>query len=540
MSDCRKGTGLQATGEKKLNKIVVKLKLHNFRRFREFSVDFNDEMNLLIGDNESGKSSILQALDLVMSGSRSKVDTLSLESLMNIDIISEYLAGTKAFEDLPVMWAEVYLNEQNNPDLNGKNHSEGIGCRDGLKLLCEPMDEYGNEIADILKETEPNFPFEYYSIKFKTFSGESYTGYRRFMKHLLLDGSQINNEYATREYVKKMYRANVDDREKNKHQNEYRKHKSQFRNNVLSHLNDRLNSYKFSVATNTKSNLESDLTITEDDISIENKGKGRQCFIKTEFALQRNSTGNPLNVLLLEEPENHLSHTNMKKLVSMIAGAEDKQLIVATHNSLICTRLDLSKAIMLNSSGDKPATLDGVPKDTAGFFVKAPDNNILEFILSEKVILVEGDAEYILMEVLYEKVAGNQLDGADVHVISVGGTSFKRYLDLAKLLKIKTAVIRDNDGDYHKNCVENYKDYSSENVKVFFENDNNLKTFEVCMYEKNKAVCDDQFTTGHIKSQPQDYMLNNKAEAALRLLENKSEELTAPEYIRNAIKWISG
>lgn len=531
---------MQATGEKKLNKIVVKLKLHNFRRFREFSVDFNDEMNLLIGDNESGKSSILQALDLVMSGSRSKVDTLSLESLMNIDIISEYLAGTKAFEDLPVMWAEVYLNEQNNPDLNGKNHSEGIDCRDGLKLLCEPMDEYGNEIADILKETEPNFPFEYYSIKFKTFSGESYTGYRRFMKHLLLDGSQINNEYATREYVKKMYRANVDDREKNKHQNEYRKHKSQFRNNVLSHLNDRLNSYKFSVATNTKSNLESDLTITEDDISIENKGKGRQCFIKTEFALQRNSTGNPLNVLLLEEPENHLSHTNMKKLVSMIAGAEDKQLIVATHNSLICTRLDLSKAIMLNSSGDKPATLDGVPKDTAGFFVKAPDNNILEFILSEKVILVEGDAEYILMEVLYEKVAGNQLDGADVHVISVGGTSFKRYLDLSKLLKIKTAVIRDNDGDYHKNCVENYKDYSSENVKVFFENDNNLKTFEVCMYEKNKAVCDDQFTTGHIKSQPQDYMLNNKAEAALRLLENKSEELTAPEYIRNAIKWISG
>jgi len=526
--------------EKKLNKIVAKLKLHNFRRFREFSVDFNDEMNLLIGDNESGKSSILQALDLVMSGSRSKVDTLSLESLMNIDIISEYLAGTKAFEDLPVMWAEVYLNEQNNPDLNGKNHSEGIDCRDGLKLLCEPMDEYGNEIADILKEAEPNFPFEYYSIKFKTFSGESYTGYRRFMKHLLLDGSQINNEYATREYVKKMYRANVDDREKNKHQNEYRKHKSQFRNNVLSHLNDRLNSYKFSVATNTKSNLETDLMITEDDISIENKGKGRQCFIKTEFALQRSSTGNPLNVLLLEEPENHLSHTNMKKLVSMIAGAEDKQLIVATHNSLICTRLDLRKAIMLNSSGDKPATLDGVSKDTAGFFVKAPDNNILEFILSKKVILVEGDAEYILMEALYEKVAGNELYSADVHVISVGGTSFKRYLDLAKLLNIKTAVIRDNDGNYQKNCVENYKDYSSDDIKVFFESDNKLKTFEICMYEKNKAMCDNQFTTGHIKLPPQDYMLNNKAEAALRLLENKSAELIAPEYIRNAIKWISG
>ena len=83
-----------------MNKVITKLKLHNFRRFLEFGVDFNDEMSLLIGDNESGKSSILQALDLVMSGSRSKVETLGLESLMNTNIISKFLAGTKAFEEL--------------------------------------------------------------------------------------------------------------------------------------------------------------------------------------------------------------------------------------------------------------------------------------------------------------------------------------------------------------------------------------------------------------------------------------------------------
>ena len=35
-------------------------------------------------------------------------------------------------------------------------------------------------------------------------------------------------------------------------------------------------------------------------------------------------------------------------------------------------------------------------------FIKAPDNNILEFILSKKVILVEGDAEYILAEALFK------------------------------------------------------------------------------------------------------------------------------------------
>ncbi|GJL79973.1 MAG: ATP-dependent endonuclease [Nitrospinaceae bacterium] len=472
-----------------------------------------------------------------MSGSRSKVETLGLENLINTDTVNEFLASNKSYKDLPVMWVEVYLNEQNNPDLNGRNNTKKLDI-DGLKLICEPIDDYGKEIEDILKEEEPNFPFDYYSIKFKTFSDEPYTGYRRFIKHLLLDGSQINNEYATREYVKEMYRAKVKAKEKNKHQHEYRSHKIKFRDNVLFDLNDQLQSYKFSVATNTKSNLETDLTIIEEDIPIENKGKGRQCFIKTEFALQRSSAINPLDVLLLEEPENHLSHTNMKNLVNMIAEAKDKQVIVTTHNSLICTRLDLRKAIMLNSSGGKSATLGQLSKRTASFFIKAPDNNVLEFILSEKVILVEGDAEYILMEALFKNTTGKELDSSNFHVISVGGTSFKRYLELGKLLNIKTAVIRDNDGDFQKNCVDRYKEYDSENVKVFSESDDTLKTFEICMYKKNKIVCDKLFATKDIKSSPQEFMLNNKAEAAFRLLESDSAELIAPEYIRNAIEWI--
>jgi len=41
-----------------------------------------------------------------------------------------------------------------------------------------------------------------------------------------------------------------------------------------------------------------------------------------------------------------------------------------------------------------------------------------------------------------------------VHVISVDGTSFKRYFDLAKILKIRVAAIRDNDGAYLKTCVD--------------------------------------------------------------------------------------
>lgn len=517
-------------------KSIEKIKLKNFKRFQEFTVGFDEKINLLIGDNEAGKSSILSAIDIVLSGSRSKIETYGLDSLFNLTVIQDFLNSDKKYENLPKLFIEVYLNEQNNPDLNGKINSDEIVC-DGLRLICEPNDDLSKEIKDILKQEEANFPFEYYSINFRTFSGENYTGYRKFLKHILIDNTQISNEYATRQYVSSMYQSTVVDAEKNKHQNEYRKHKQNFRDIVLKDLNDRVSDYSFSIKTNSKSNLETDLTISENEIEIENKGKGRQCFIKTEFALKKNETD--LDVVLIEEPENHLSHINMKKLIQRIASSENKQLLIATHNNLISTRLDLRKSILLNSNSSTPVLLNDLTEETAKFFIKAPDNNILEFILSEKVILVEGDAEYILMETFFNNETGEKVENSNIHIISVGGTSFKRYLEISKILKIRTAVIRDNDKDYQVNCIDNYSDYVDDNIKVLADANNNRYTFEIAIYQDNTEICDELFSAGRRTLSVQAYMLKNKADVAFELLDKKSNEIIPPEYIKEAIQWIN-
>ena len=293
-------------------KVIEKIKLKNFGRFKDISIRFHNNLNLLIGENEAGKSTILNAIDFVLSGSRSKVENYGIDHLFNTDTIEKFLKSEKKYEDLPILYAELYLNDQGNKDLEGKYNSEDIYTH-GLLLSCEPREDLSKEIKDILSQGDDNFPFEYYSITFKTFSGDSYTGYRKFMQHLLLDNTQINNEYATKSYIKKLYSNSVKDSEKNKHQNEYRKYKESFRENVLTDLNDRIDDYSFSIKTSSKANLETDLTIREGNIEIDNKGKGRQCFIKTDFALQKNE--NELDIILLEEPENHLSHINMKKLI---------------------------------------------------------------------------------------------------------------------------------------------------------------------------------------------------------------------------------
>lgn len=517
---------------------IRRLVLRNFKRFKTLELEFDSELNILVGGNEAGKSSVLQALDIVLSASRSKVEALGLETLFNAECIADFLGGERKIADLPELLVEVYLDGiDGHHDLDGRNNSKNADHL-GIKMVCKPVDEYTREIQAILAERHESFPFEYYGVHFLTFTDEHIFPYKKPLKHLLIDSSQINNEYATREYTRSMYAAHATVVQRNLHGFEYRKAKSKFKDDVFKAMNDALDPYKFDVRTSPKASVETDIILTEGDIPIDSKGKGRQCFIKTEFALRNRE--HALDVLLLEEPENHLSHVHMHKLIERIRTSVKKQLFMATHSSFIATRLNLKKVLILSEENpSRPASLKDLSQGTADFFMKAPDNNVLELALCKKTILVEGDAEFILMDTLYKNSAnGASTDADGIHVISVDGTSFKRYLELAKLLGIKVAAIRDNDGDYQANCVANYADYTSASIQVFADANDARYTFEVCMYQDNKVICDGQFAAGRKKLTVEDYMLKNKTDVAFQLLEKKGAELVAPGYIQQAVAWI--
>lgn len=517
-------------------KLINKLKLKNFKKFEFFEIEFDDEINLIIGDNEAGKSTILSAIDLVLSGSRHKIEAIGLENMFNEKVINDYLNSSRNYTKLPELHIEVYLNEQNNDKTSGRNNSDKIEC-DGLRLRITPNDDYSKNIIDILKDPNCVFPFEFYTISFSTFSDNSYNSFAKYLKHIFIDNSAVNSEYAMKEYVKDIYNSSISDAiEKHKHHYEYRNHKESFKNNALKDLNSRVGNYTFSLKNNSKSNLDNDLTIYENNISIDNKGKGKQAIIKTELALNRNIKD--LDILLIEEPENHLSHTNTRRLIEKIKSTTNKQIFLTTHSNLISTRLDLRKSILINSTDNKAIKLSNLPEKTAIFFIKAPDNNILEFILSNKNILVEGDAEFLLIDKFSQIELGQNLHNLNINVLSVDGTSFSHYLEISKLLNIRTCVITDNDKHNESEMYEKFKVYKLDNISVFYDKDPNRSTFEICMYQDNITLCDTLFKTPRRKLPIQEYMLKNKTDTAYALLKDNSI-ITIPSYIEDALKWIN-
>lgn len=519
---------------------IKKIKLHNFRRFRDLTIEFKSGRNILVGDNESGKSSILQAIDLTARGGRHRVEDLGLESLFNTSCIREFLGGDKKVENLPDMWVELYLDGISLEELDGKNNSDSVAAC-GLRMAVEPNFSAGEDIKTILCSDEPTFPFEFYDITFNTFSGASYSGYNKKFKTIFLDNSTIGSEYALNEYISAIYGTTLSPIEQQMIKYQYVGAKEAFKKKFLSSFDSKLEEgYTFSVKNTGKNSLETDLTLEKDGVDIANKGTGIQCFIKTQMALKR--VGDGFDAILIEEPENHLSHLNMRKLLTEIEKKKNGQLFIATHSDLISTRLGLRNCILMNSECEEVTRLDFVTPETASFFMKAPDNNMLQFVMAKKVVLVEGDAEFILMDAFCKKILGVTLDDKGIDVIAVDGKCFKRYLELAKHLKMRVAVLTDNDRDYNTHITEPYDGYMNDefpNIKVFSDNDKERYTFEVAVYDDNSIICDHLFSDGRKTLSVLEYMLANKADVAFRLASEKGKELAVPQYIKNALEWVN-
>ena len=82
-----------------------------------------------------------------------------------------------------------------------------------------------------------------------------------------------------------MYEATVEQPVRYSLMNEYRQQKSAFRDTQLNVINDDLEGYDFAIRSGSKFNLETDLTLTEEGIPIENRGYNEGYFILHDIAL---------------------------------------------------------------------------------------------------------------------------------------------------------------------------------------------------------------------------------------------------------------
>ena len=288
--------------------------------------------------------------------------------------------------------------------------------------------------------------------------------------------------------------------------------------------------------------LETILSVYEDSIALENRGSGMESLIKTEIALDK---ANGLNVILMEEPENHLSFTTLRKMLQKISDQQNNsQIIIATHNNMIASRLNLKNVLWISEDGVK--SLEGMESDVAEFFVRADNNAFLQLLLSKKVFLVEGATEFLLLPMFYKQISGHSIEEDEISIISCNGISYSRYLNIAKSTGKKIAVITDNDKKAE--LINAATDFNRMNTlqHIFMGASVEEWTWEVCIYKENKDALDEMIAVqkgAEYKFHGKDYgavlgkMLNNKVDVAYQML-TSNITFKAPQYIKDAIEWI--
>lgn len=542
-----------------IKKIIIK----NFKCFKDFSFELNKHMNILVGDNNEGKSTILEAIHLCLTGIfRGKYLRNNLtQDIFNNEIVNNYIEDVKINKHvtLPEMLIELYF-EDADPILNGMENSQNKN--EACISLCVKFDTRYQEEYQILKEKEEivTLPIEYYKIDWKNSADKDITARTIPIKSILIDTSDANIRNGSDNCIARIVKDKLEEKEIIDISQAYRKIRDIFiKDSTIKSINTRLseeshfldNTIEIDVEMLNRNDWEKAIITKINEIPFDYIGKGEQSSLKIELSLTNKRAENS-GILLIEEPENHLTHAKLNKLINDISKlGKEKQIFITTHSSFVANKLGIENLELLNNK--LLTKFENLTEDTRKFFIKKPGYDTLRFLLYKKAILVEGDAdELIIQKAYFDKHKKLPIED-EIEVISVG-TTFLRFLELADLLKRETVVVTDNDGDI-ETLEKKYKNYIKLNQKEYVEicydkethiNQGTLKksngnfnydTLEPCMVRANNLKTLNKILKQDFQTEDEliKYMVNNKTECALEIFES-NENINYPIYIEEAIK----
>lgn len=186
---------------------ITKAVVRNYMCFRDFVVELNSDVNIIVGDNEAGKSTLLEAINLALTGrlnGRSVQYQLS-PYLFNLSAVEEYLTAVRSGkkEMPPSILIEVYLKNQDDfASLLGTMNSERENVP-GVRLSIEFDDSYAEEYRRYLGNPDKvrTVPIEYYKVSWCSFADSFLTTRSVPVRTALLDVSDSPRSFGTESYI---------------------------------------------------------------------------------------------------------------------------------------------------------------------------------------------------------------------------------------------------------------------------------------------------------------------------------------------------
>lgn len=416
----------------------------DFRKYKSLddspglTVTFHKGMNLIVGENDAGKTAIIDGLKLLLGTLSDEYDKILDTDFYTQDgkNFSEDFKITAYFADLSDEESATFLewlsfDEDTTPQLkvslkvskkkgaNGNNfferkiyggdkHSETIIDSDARQLLKAI---YLKPLRDAQKELRPG-------------------KYSRLTN--ILSAHPKINESGKRELLDIFDKAN----------DEVKDFFSDENHNVVESIIDQLEKFfdrndveKSKVAFNmSESNIASILSRLSLDTESVNLGLGNSnlLYIAVELLLMHDGDDyiGP-KIALIEEIEAHLHTQAQIRLIKHIEKNIHTQFILTTHSNNLASSINPKNLILLHNNkafsiAETETMLESEDYEFLERFLDATKSNLF---FAKGLIFVEGDAENLLLPALAELI-GIPLHEYGISIVNIGNTAFERYIKL--------------------------------------------------------------------------------------------------------------
>jgi putative ATP-dependent endonuclease of OLD family len=431
---------------------LAELKLWNFRKYGRdtdtivldsphLSIKFNSGVNLLIGENESGKSTIVDAIRLILHTQTYEYpriyeddfhfDGRSYRKKLRIECIFRGFSDAEAGQFLE--W--IGFNANKKYELRIWLDSEMTNDNKIISDIRAGSDDTGTRMdsnaANRLRIT--------YLKPLRDAEVEMSAGKRSRFAQLLKNHSLFNltddqKEEHTLVSASKQAKSNIENffkptiREPG--EQEQLPTGEVITNAIKQYLIDFSGECKEPNVSAMGTKLwqilqQLNLTVDHDQTSL---GVLNLLYMAAEMIMIEDNKSPCLRLVAVEELEAHLHPNYQMNVLRAIEQSKDMQFILTTHSTVVGASTKLDNLILCKGQAVFPiknySNLGSDDKQFLGRFLEYTKANLF---FCKGVIIVEGDSENLLVPAIAEIVLGRPLHSYGVSIVNVGSKALMRY-----------------------------------------------------------------------------------------------------------------
>lgn len=376
---------------------IEKLKITNFKSFKEISFECNKNFNVIIGENNIGKSTLFEAL-LLWEHTFKKIIT-SKNTFFKADGANSY-----------VSFSEIsFIRLINDTDLFFE--SPNI-CKIALTICTDT----GTKFTLAFEISKPKSIKNSY-LRFRTINHKEFENFSAYLKaeRIALDkvffiyqtkpvSSILNKEPFMNkgQILKKISLGKSGEVLRNKIVNKKGNHRQSIERQIANVLGYPVS---FNCVNEKRSELDEYINLKINDKDLHLQGSGflqiAEIFSTVEYL------ENAINILLIDEPDSHIHSKLQNKLLEELRKIDNTQTFVISHNDNFVNDINADELFYINQAAKTAnkvikldsTNLDMVKKDLGGIIIALDKLNFCD-----RVCFVEGDDDITYIEAIKTKL----------------------------------------------------------------------------------------------------------------------------------------